>query len=597
MKRLLFAAAALSAFTAFVGCNSSAPSIAPGAKQEAVDFQSRAIRDGDVQTGPVSEPMEGYVLIAPLRSAETYLLNTNREVVHRWKSDYPPANSAYLLENGDLIRGARDPEFDRFSGGGIGSMVERYSWEGELLWKFRYANEDHCAHHDIAALPNGNVLMIAWERKSKEEAIAQGRDPGLLKDDLWPDHVIEVQPDGATAGKIVWEWHMWDHLVQDFDREKPNYGVIYEHPELIDLNNTGSTPPSTPEELRKLRAVGYTGGGDDDDDSERRGGSDWMHTNAVHYNPELDQIALSAKNFSEVWIIDHSTTTEEAASHQGGKSGKGGGLLYRWGNPWSYKSGTVEDKLLFDQHDVRWIPPGLPGAGHITAFNNGRGRDYSSIIEIETPMDKDDEYILDDEGRFGPNELAWEYTAENKEDFHSGFISGATRLPNGNTFICEGATGRYFEVNSEGKILWEHVNTYGGELTRDGIANDVEEEARKIVEAKDDGERTIVENNALFRANKYRSDYAALAGRTLDPLAEQPIPFATLVEEAVAKLNVETADKAATEPVATDQPEAEGATETESQDAAEETTEAAAADKAVEPDSPEAEPATAESEN
>ena len=214
--------------------------------------------------------------------------------------------------------------------------------------------------------------MIAWERKSKEEAIAQGRDPDLLQDDLWPDHVIEVQPDGPTDGKIVWEWHMWDHLVQDFDREKPNYGVIYEHPELIDLNNTGSTPPSTPEELRKLRAVGYTGGGDDDDDN-RRGSADWMHTNAIHYNPKLDQIALSAKNFSEIWIIDHSTTTEEAASHRGGKRDKGGDLLYRWGNPWSYKSGTTEDKLLFDQHDVRWIPLGLPGAGHLTAFNNGRG--------------------------------------------------------------------------------------------------------------------------------------------------------------------------------------------------------------------------------
>ena len=213
------------------------------------------------------------------------------------------------------------PNSVTFSGGGIGATVERYSWDGELLWSFRYANEDHCRHHDIAPLPNGNVLMIAWERKSKEEAIAQGRDPKLLEDDLWPDHVIEVQPEGTTGGKIVWEWHMWDHLVQDFDRDKPNYGVIYEHPELIDLNNTGSTPPATPEELRKLRSVGYTGGGDDDADSHR-GGSDWLHTNAIDYNPELDQIALSAKNFSEIWIIDHSTTTEEAASHRGGNTGQ-----------------------------------------------------------------------------------------------------------------------------------------------------------------------------------------------------------------------------------------------------------------------------------
>ena len=169
-------------------------------------------------------------------------------------------------------------------------------------------------------------------------------------------------------------------------------------------------------------------------------------------------------------------------------------MLYRWGNPWSYKSGTAEDKMLFDQHDVRWIPAGLPGAGHITAFNNGSGREYSSIIEIEPPIDGAGEYDLNDEGRFGPYELVWEYTAENKKDFYSGFISGATRLPSGNTFICEGATGRFFEVNSDGTTLWEYVNTFGGELDMEGRPNDAEEQARKLI--KGGGERSFVENNA-----------------------------------------------------------------------------------------------------
>ena len=550
MTRFFFVAASLATF-AVVGCNSSTvtTSVTPNDDNVAVKDQLRTAPEEDVpsiDTGPANEAMEGFVLIAPLRSTETYLLNAGKQVVHGWKSDHPPTGTAYLMENGDLLRGARDPEFKHFRGGGIGLMVERYNWDGELLWSFRYADEDRCFHHDIEPLPNGNLLMIAWERKSKDEAIAQGRDPELLKDDLWPDHVIEIQPDGPTGGNIVWQWHMWDHLVQDFDREKPNFGVIYEHPELIDLNNVGSTPPATPEELRKLRAVGYTGGGDDDSDDDRRGKSDWMHTNSIHYNPVLDQIALSAKNFSEIWIIDHSTTTAEAASHRGGKSGKGGDLLYRWGNPWAYKSGTIEDKKLFDQHDVRWIPSRVPGAGHITAFNNGQGRKYSSIIEIETPLDENGEYFLDDQGRFGPYELSWEYAAENQKDFYSHFISGAARLPNGNTFICEGATGRYFEVNSEGKILWEHVNTFGGELDMEGRPNDVEKVARAIVE--DTHKKSFVDNNALFRATKYSSDYAGLAGRTLAPLAEQPVPFSTRIEEAVAKLMAEAAEQAASEP-------------------------------------------------
>ena len=521
---------------ALLGCtpNPSSTTVATRSDTNVTVLEESGTNVGSSSTPSIAQqPLDGYVLISPLRSTETYLINADKQVVHRWSSDYPPANSAYLLENGDLVRGARDPDFSDFRGGGVGAMVERYNWEGELQWTFRYANKDHCAHHDIAILPNGNILMIAWERKSKEEAIAQGRDPALLSDDsLWPDHVIEVQPEGTEGGKIVWQWHMWDHLIQDFDREKPNYGVIYEHPELIDLNNTGSTPPSTPEELRKLRAVGYTGGGDDDDDSSRRGGADWLHCNGINYNAELDQIALSAKNFSEIWIIDHSTTTEEAASHRGGKSGRGGDLLYRWGNPWSYKSGTAEDKKLFDQHDVRWVPSGFPGAGNLTAFNNGQGREYSSIVEITPPLDDDGQYLLDDEGRFGPYQLAWEYTAQEPKDFYSSFISGAARLSNGNTFICEGATGRYFEVNSEGKTLWEHVNTYGGELDMQGHPNDLEAQAYQILESGE-GAQSFVENNALFRATKIPADHPAFAGRSMDPLPQQPVPFATLLAEMV----------------------------------------------------------------
>jgi hypothetical protein len=275
-----------------------------------------------------------------------------------------------------------------------------------------------------------------------------------------------------------------------------------------------------------------------------------LHTNAINYNPDLDQIALSAKNFSEIWIIDHSTTKEEAAGHRGGKQGKGGDLLYRWGNPWAYKSGTKDDKKLFDQHDVRWIPRGLPGAGHLMAFNNGQGRGYSSIVEIELPRDADGSYILDDEGRFGPKDLTWEYTAgENKKDFYSGFISGATRLPNGNTMICEGATGRFFEVNREGTKLWEHINTFGGELTQDGRPNDAGQEARRLLDAK--GQRTIVENNALFRATKFAPGYPGLAGRKLAPLAEQPVAFADVVKDELAKLKAAESEKIAAEPAAT----------------------------------------------
>ena len=75
------------------------------------------------------------------------------------------------------------------------------------------------------------------------------------------------------------------------------------------------------------------------------GVADWMHANAVDYNEDLDQIMISAREFNEVWIIDHSTSTAEAASHSGGMYGKGGDLLYRWGNPEAYGRGDSTDRV------------------------------------------------------------------------------------------------------------------------------------------------------------------------------------------------------------------------------------------------------------
>ncbi|MDP6582914.1 MAG: aryl-sulfate sulfotransferase, partial [Vicinamibacterales bacterium] len=197
------------------------------------------------------------------------------------------------------------------------------------------------------------------------EAVAAGRNPATVGNVLRPDHVIEVQQTGPVTGSIVWEWHVWDHLVQDFDAGQANYGVVGDHPELVDIN----FPPG---------ALGPGSMGD------------WQHTNGIAFNPELDQIVLSAHHFGEAWIIDHSTTTEEAASHAGGASGMGGDLLYRWGNPVAYGHGTQADQMLWGQHDVQWIAGGSPGEGHLLVFNNGGGRPggpYSSVDEFETPWD------------------------------------------------------------------------------------------------------------------------------------------------------------------------------------------------------------------
>ncbi|OGS40683.1 MAG: hypothetical protein A3K77_01625 [Euryarchaeota archaeon RBG_13_31_8] len=299
------------------------------------------------------------------------------------------------------------------------------------MWDFRYNTDGHLSHHDVKSLPNGNVLLIAWETKTRTEVIAAGRNPDYVSSQgLMPDHIIEVQPTGPSSGTIVWEWHIWDHLIQDYDASKANYGVVADHPELVDINFVTSTQP------------------------------DWMHTNSIDYNKNFDQILISVNNFNEIWIIDHSTTTEEAAGHTGGNSGKGGDLLYRWGNPATYRRGTSNDQKLFSQHDATWIDEDCPGDGDVLVFNNGGPRNYSTIDQITSPVDETGEYYLAPGSIYGPTTLSWIYTANPPTSFYASYLSGAQRLSNGNTLICNGVTGKVFEVTLEGTTVWQYTNPF-----------------------------------------------------------------------------------------------------------------------------------------
>jgi len=378
------------------------------------------------------ESYKGYTLYTPMMSTKTFLINNNGTVVHSWESNYKPALSVYLLENGNILRTAFPGYSPRFWGGGIGGRVELFDWNGTRIWYFEYTTNQHCLHHDVRMLPNGNILMIAWEYKSAAEAISKGRNPNTIpQGELWPDHLIEVRPTNNSGGTIVWEWHLWDHMIQDFDPTKENYGVVKDHPELVDINYGG----------RIL--------------------ADWTHINSVDYNTEYDQILVSVLLFNEIWIIDHSTTSEEAAGHTGGRYGKGGDLLYRWGNPQTYRTGNENDRKLFNQHDAEWIKPGLPGEGNILIFNNGLdrpGADYSSIEEIIPPITNNGTYTRAPASAYGPSESTWTYTAEQPTDFYAINLGGAQRLPNGNTLICNGPHGQFFEVTVEKEVVWEYAN-------------------------------------------------------------------------------------------------------------------------------------------
>jgi hypothetical protein len=401
-------------------------------------------------------------------SKNTYLIDMRGRVVKAWKCD-TPAMSAYLLESGNLLRVG---SIDVFSGkskswGGPGASggVQMLTWEGELVWDYRLNNDRQLSHHDAIALPNGNVLMVVWEKKSGKEAIAAGRDPNRVGDYFMPDSLLEVKPTGKTTGKVVWEWHLWDHLVQDHDKTKANFGNVAEHPELVDVNygeDVVARVAKSKDGDKKLKSLGYVGS---PTARKQRVNPDWTHFNAVAYNPALDQIAVTVHNFSEVWIIDHGTTTAEAVGHKGGRSGRGGDLLYRWGNPRTYRAGTKKDQKLFGPHNTHWVASGLPGVGHLMVFNNGMRRpdgNYSTVDEIVAPVDSKGRYVGKPGTAYGPDGPLWSYAAAKKSDFFSMLISGSQRLPNGDTLICSGVNGVVFEVTPKNETVWKYTNPAKG---------------------------------------------------------------------------------------------------------------------------------------
>lgn len=422
----------------------------------------------------------GYTLVAPMWSRQTYLIGPDGHVVNSWTGSGRPGLMAYLLPNGHLLRAVGlQPAVHAnwFNAIGGGGRFEEHDWDGNLVWSMDWMDATKYQHHDFKVMPNGNVLFISWSWKSRNEAIAAGRNPARVQAaGFWPDSIHEVRPTPPTGGVVVWEWHVWDHLIQDFDPTKANYGVVADHPELIDINVFGDDGPQ-----------------------------DFNHLNGIDYDPELDQIVFSSRAFNEIYVIDHSTTTAEAASHSGGRQGRGGDILYRWGNPQHYGRGGPEDRLLFNQHDSQWVPPGHPGAGNLLMFNNGQFRadgQYSSVEEIVTPVNASGGYDIAPGEAFGPPAAHWTWTGTPRSSFFSPIIAGVQRLPGGNTLACEGTTGSLVQIAPTGEIVWRWVNPVlaAGPLAQGDPIPDA-----------------TMNNNAVFKARWYPPDHPGLAGRPLDP--------------------------------------------------------------------------------
>ena len=386
-----------------------------------------------------SQDFNGFALYNAQGDNTTYLIDENQNIAHTWTMSTECNYTVQLKDNGNLVRGTKNNvqtggTNNQLNGAADAGRVQEIDPNGNVVMDFFYSSSSFLSHHDLTLIGD-NILITAWEVKSSTEVNDAG---GSATSDKWPTHFVEIANDGNGGGQIVWEWHIWDHMIQDTDSSKPNYGVVSDNPQLIDINMINS-------------AGGGPGGG----------GGDWFHVNGVDYNEDLDQISFSSRFASEIYIIDHSTTTAEAASHSGGNSGMGGDILYRWGNPNNYGiSGT--QVIPNAVHDVRWITnDGRPNGGFLQVFNNsGVSNNQSAVDGIETPIDPNNQYNY-----FRANGQAFDpssYTTRYACQYSASGQSASDRMSNGNIYVNasggQGGAGVMYEVDSLGNLVWGPYN-------------------------------------------------------------------------------------------------------------------------------------------
>ncbi len=472
----------------------------------------------------------GYTIFSPFRGQNTYLIDMHGEVVHYWP--YPKGWSiagseaiekhARLLEDGTLLRGV----VDKANRGGMsGARFQLVDWDGEVIWEYGDERPEVTPHHDFRMIWNPKLeertlMYAATMAISHEDAIAAGVDPAGREDiSSVPDGIVEVDMDG----NVIWEWNISDHTIQDVAPQLGNYGVVADNPGKMDPNFGGGV------------------------------GGDWIHINSFDYNAVLDQVIINNSGFSESYVVDHGATfvlgdPEESIELAASDAGD---FIFRWGNPCVYDSGdcpsstdegqssTNGHQQVFFTHDIQWIRDrevgpeigDLPGNGNLLIFDNGArrlGTTFSSILEInpyDGPMENG-RYVSEVDGGYNvpqggmgmgmglgdgdikSKQIVWSYRPTLPNSLYSSYISGAQRLSNGNTLVCSGAHGHFFEITSDGEVVWEYVSPVGDRTREDyGIFTTMTGDAGRAF-------------NSTFKCARYEPDYPGLAGKDLTPMGQ-----------------------------------------------------------------------------
>jgi len=366
----------------------------------------------------------GYTVLSPLQTPAVLVIDMNGNVVKRWEGlNNSAGGPARVLPGGFVISasGARPPnqeslelvqqDFDgkvmwQFSrneqiktreGGTIWSARQHHDWQRESFPAGYFSPES------MPAIEGGSTLILTHTNRTQ---------PKVADVMLEDDRLIEV----SWKGEVTWEWVASDHI-----------------------DELGFAP-----DARKAIKAAQSF-------NKARGSFDWLHINSAHYvgpNRWFDQgdmrftpnnVIISSREASLLAIV-----------------GRDGKIVWRLGPDFSESPELRAIRQIIGQHHAHFIPKGLPGAGNLLVFDNGGSSGYGFANPIAPngvgAFARATSRVLE----INPLtlELVWSYT---NPRFFSTNISGAQRLPNGNTLITAGAGGRMFEVTKEGAIVWEYM--------------------------------------------------------------------------------------------------------------------------------------------
>lgn len=369
------------------------------------------------------------------------LIDMNGNTVNIWKGLNGFPNK--ILPGGYVLgsTGMRDPKF------GFQDMLDlvQVDWNGKIVWKFNkyelIKDPEHKPawmsrqHHDYQreGNPVGYYAPKLNPRVNKGITLILShknlRNPDISGRNLLDDTIIEVDWDG----KIVWEWLCSEHFEElGFDEEAKN--TIYRNPTV--MKNAGGEH------------------------------GDWMHINAISWLGPNKWYEKGDERFHPKNIIFSSRSTNIMAII----SRKTGKIVWQVGPDYYSNPALRELGQIIGQHLVHMVPKGLPGEGNILLFDNGGSagygapnpgaplglnnalRDYSRVLEF-------DPVTLKTVWQYPPK-IAGPAGSMNAGMLFSNFISSAQRLPNGNTLITEGSSGRIIEVTPAYEIVWEYISPF-----------------------------------------------------------------------------------------------------------------------------------------